>query len=92
MPRQFTVRLGDTDLYRDDEPSSPTTYNVVDVKAHPDFNRVGFYNDIAILKLDKPVRKSKYVIPLCLPNKQVLNENFVGRSATVVGWGSTYYG
>ena len=65
--RQFTVRLGDIDLSTDGEPSAPVTYKVTEVRAHPRFSRVGFYNDIALLVLDKPVRKSKYVIPVCLP-------------------------
>ncbi|KAJ9594608.1 hypothetical protein L9F63_027410 [Diploptera punctata] len=37
--RQFTVRLGDVDLLRDDEPSSPETFRVVEVRAHPQFSR-----------------------------------------------------
>ncbi|CAH0561943.1 unnamed protein product [Brassicogethes aeneus] len=90
--RQFTVRLGDIDLKRDDEPSAPVTLKVSEIKAHPEFSRVGFYNDIALLKLEKPARKSKYVIPLCLPPPEVRSETFAGKRTTVVGWGTTYYG
>ncbi|XP_031336045.1 proclotting enzyme-like isoform X1 [Photinus pyralis] len=90
--RQFTVRLGDIDLKREDEPSAPVTYKVTEVRAHHKFSRVGFYNDIAILVLDRLVRKSKYVIPLCLPPPQLRNEKFAGQRTTVVGWGTTYYG
>ncbi|KOB74921.1 putative trypsin-like serine protease, partial [Operophtera brumata] len=50
-PRQFSVRLGDIDLSRDDEPSRPVTLRVTSVRAHEQFSRVGFYNDIAILVL-----------------------------------------
>lgn len=70
--RQFTVRLGDNDLSTDREPSAPVTFKVTEVRAHPRFSRVGFYNDIAILVLDRPVRKSKYVIPVCLPKPAIL--------------------
>lgn len=70
--RQFTVRLGDIDLSTDREPSAPVTFKVTEVRAHPRFSRVGFYNDIALLVLDRPVRKSKYVIPVCLPKPNVL--------------------
>lgn len=44
--------------------------------------------------MDKPVRKSKYVIPVCLPKDGRVppNERLPGRRATVVGWGTTYYG
>lgn len=70
--RQFTVRLGDIDLSTDREPSSPVTFKVTEVRAHPRFSRVGFYNDIAVLVLDRPVRKSKYVIPVCLPQPNLI--------------------
>ncbi|KAG5893087.1 hypothetical protein JTB14_029482 [Gonioctena quinquepunctata] len=90
--RQFTVRLGDVDLKRDDEPSGPVTLKVSEIRAHKQFSRVGFYNDIAILKLEKPARKSKFIIPLCVPSPQLRNEKFAGRKTTVVGWGTTYYG
>ena len=92
--RQFTVRLGDIDLSTDAEPSAPVTFAVKEVRAHERFSRIGFYNDIAILVLDKPVRKSKYVIPVCLPKvgRMPPKERLPGRRATVVGWGTTYYG
>ncbi|KAM7364149.1 proclotting enzyme isoform 2-T2 [Cochliomyia hominivorax] len=92
--RQFTVRLGDIDLSTDAEPSAPVTFAVKEVRAHERFSRIGFYNDIAILVLDKPVRKSKYVIPVCLPRvgRMPPKDRLPGRRATVVGWGTTYYG
>ncbi|XP_066152855.1 proclotting enzyme isoform X2 [Euwallacea fornicatus] len=90
--RQFTVRLGDIDLKREDEPSAPVTFKVVEIRAHKQFSRVGFYNDIAMLKLDRPARKSKYVIPICLPPPDLRQEQFAGRRSTVVGWGTTFYG
>uniref|UniRef100_A0A1I8P1B7 Peptidase S1 domain-containing protein n=2 Tax=Stomoxys calcitrans TaxID=35570 RepID=A0A1I8P1B7_STOCA len=92
--RQFTVRLGDIDLSTDAEPSAPVTYAVKEVRAHERFSRIGFYNDIAILVLDKPVRKSKYVIPVCLPRagRMPPKDRLPGRRGTVVGWGTTYYG
>lgn len=85
------MRLGDIDLKRDDEPSSPATYRVKEIRAHNKFSRVGFYNDIAVLVLDRPVRKTKYIIPLCLPPETLKNEIFAESRGTVVGWGSTYY-
>lgn len=47
--RQFTVRLGDIDLSTDQEASAPVTFKVSEVRSHPRFSRVGFYNDIAIM-------------------------------------------
>ncbi|XP_063709203.1 proclotting enzyme [Culicoides brevitarsis] len=89
---QFTVRLGDIDLLSDKEDSAPITIKVKEVRAHPSFSRVGFYNDIAILVLEENVRKNKYVIPLCLPQPTLKKARLPGRRATVVGWGTTYYG
>lgn len=86
------MRLGDIDLKRDDEPSAPVTFKVSEIRAHQRFSRVGFYNDIAIFVLDRPARKSKYVIPLCIPPAQLQNEKFAGQRTTVVGWGTTFYG
>ncbi|XP_075984801.1 proclotting enzyme-like [Anticarsia gemmatalis] len=91
-PRQFSVRLGDVDLARDDEPSRPVTLRVTAVRAHEQFSRVGFYNDIAILVLSENVQKSKYVIPICLPQGELNRQQFDGSVATVVGWGTTRYG
>lgn len=45
------MRLGDVDLSRDDEPSRPVTLRVSAVRAHDQFSRVGYYNDIAVLVL-----------------------------------------
>ncbi|KAF9794926.1 hypothetical protein SFRURICE_005161, partial [Spodoptera frugiperda] len=55
--RQFSVRLGDVDLAREDEPSRPVTLRVTAVRAHDQFSRVGFYNDIAVLVLSGKVSK-----------------------------------
>ncbi|XP_045504262.1 clotting factor B-like isoform X1 [Colias croceus] len=90
--RQFSVRLGDVDLARDDEPSRPVTLRVTAVRAHEQFSRVGFYNDIAVLVLAENVQKSKYVIPICLPYGDLARKQFDGSVATVVGWGTTRYG
>ncbi|RVE52580.1 hypothetical protein evm_002699 [Chilo suppressalis] len=90
--RQFSVRLGDVDLAREDEPSRPVTLRVTEVRAHEQFSRVGFYNDIAILVLAENVQKSKYVIPICLPSGQLTTQQFDGAVGTVVGWGTTRYG
>ncbi|XP_026500245.2 proclotting enzyme-like isoform X1 [Vanessa tameamea] len=90
--RQFSVRLGDVDLSRDDEPSRPVTLRVTAVRAHEQFSRVGYYNDIAVLVLGENVQKSKYVIPICLPRGDLAREQFARSVATVVGWGTTRYG
>lgn len=57
-------------------------------------NRIANPPFTVVMTLDQPVRKSKYVIPVCLPKPQTptVKEKLVGRRATIVGWGTTYYG
>lgn len=43
------------------------------------------YNDIALLTLDSPVKFSKQVRSICLPQGRTL---YAGKTATVIGWGS----
>ncbi|XP_066601678.1 venom protease-like [Prorops nasuta] len=92
LAHQFTVRLGDVDLQKDDEPSSPETYVVKKIHVHPKFSRLGFYNDIAILELNKQIKRTPYITPICLPSARYENELFIGSRPTVVGWGTTFYG
>ena len=40
-PRQFTVRLGDYDLVKTDDVSSPETFRVAEIIAHKEFSGVG---------------------------------------------------
>lgn len=47
---------------------------------------------ILVMVLEQPVRKSKYIIPICLPKPTIQKESLIGRRATIVGWGTTYYG
>ncbi|CAG0919163.1 unnamed protein product [Notodromas monacha] len=90
--RQFTVRVGDHDLFNAAEAAKPDTFSVVEFRVHPRFNGNGFYNDIAIFKLDRRVTFNEFVRPICLPTSNMLVDDFVGQTPSVVGWGSTYYG
>ena len=51
-PSQFTVKLGEWDLKDSDIYSQE--FRIVEITAHPDFKANGFYNDVAIFKLDQP--------------------------------------
>lgn len=71
--------MGDIDLLSEKEESSPITIKVKEVRAHPRFSRVGFYNDIAVLVLEENVRKNKYVIPVCLPQPTLKKSRLPGK-------------
>ncbi|XP_073993625.1 uncharacterized protein isoform X2 [Rhodnius prolixus] len=55
---------------------------------HPEYEDVGFVNDISLLRLHEPVILSSFVRPICLPQPtQVLKD---GTMCTVVGWGQLF--
>lgn len=48
------------------------------------------HHDIALLRLQQTVSFNDFIAPICLPiNSDVRNNNFVGQSLTVAGWGKT---
>lgn len=89
-PNQFTVRVGEWDL--SDNDNYVQEFRVVDIQAHPDFKPNGFYNDVALLVLDQPVRFTEYIQPVCLPSGSLLTRDYTGELPVVLGWGTTYYG
>ncbi|XP_001600824.4 uncharacterized protein LOC100116291 isoform X3 [Nasonia vitripennis] len=53
---------------------------------HPDYVDISFVNDIALLRLEKPLTFSDYVRPVCLPT----SEPKIGTTCTVTGWGQLF--
>ncbi|PZC75017.1 hypothetical protein B5X24_HaOG206842 [Helicoverpa armigera] len=64
--------------------------SIKNITSHPLFNKPAFHNDMAIIKLEKPVTLNDYVTPICLPRtpEQLANLR-VGDLMTVAGWGKT---
>ncbi|GFU10456.1 clotting factor B [Nephila pilipes] len=89
-PRQMVVRLGEHHLLNSDG-KGIQEYGVSSLVPHPHFQRNGFYNDIGIVKLSRPVKFTDYIQPVCLPSPQS-SKSMVGAMATVVGWGAMNYG
>ena len=81
---ELKVRVGDTSLDEEFEAKS-FTVAVARIKQHPDYDSSTFENDIAVLKLAKPVSLTEYpnIKPACLPEAGAL---FLGE-AIVSGWG-----
>ncbi|XP_066904843.1 melanization protease 1 [Halyomorpha halys] len=46
-------------------------------------------NDLALLELEKPIKFSEAVLPICLPPFAISRSNLTGKSAVVAGWGIT---
>lgn len=60
----------------------------MNILLHPNYNDVGFVNDISLLKMENPIIFSDYVRPICLPPRDVNLKD--GRVCTVIGWGQLF--
>ncbi|GIX80985.1 serine proteinase stubble [Caerostris extrusa] len=83
--RHFTVRVGEYDLTKPETDHIEKDYSVEKIHLHPDLYRPKRYNnDIALLKLHKPIEYNGYSWPTCLPDN---DDDFSGQEGTVIGWG-----
>ncbi len=80
-PANFVVVLGLHYLNESTEYSS--TYTVSKIILHENYNQKDPNYDIALIKLNKKIVKSKYVWPICLPMPNIVPDS-VG---IVSGWG-----
>lgn len=75
------------DYTTDDDGSNYQDFNVSEIIKHPNYTFPSTYNDIALLKLDRPANLDKFVRPACL---HFINEIDPSRGELVVaGWGKT---
>ncbi|CAG5101575.1 Similar to Enteropeptidase-like, partial [Cotesia congregata] len=56
------------------------------INLHPEYIDSGFINDVALLRLERPVIFSDYVRPVCLPDSEPKS----GTICTVTGWGQLF--
>lgn len=71
--------------------NQPLDFKVVKISIHQryDQNSKGQYNDIALLKLEKPVEFNEFIQPICLPIDEELNNRYNQDTMVVAGWGRT---
>ncbi|KAG5895997.1 hypothetical protein JTB14_007565 [Gonioctena quinquepunctata] len=87
----YLARLGELDLYSDDDGAHPEDIKLVKAKIHENFNPTQFTNDIAILTLERKP-SNPLVWPVCLPHAEPLRSNtYLKYSPVVVGWGALYF-
>jgi secreted trypsin-like serine protease len=60
------------------------TYDIINIIKHPNYNARSKLNDIALLELNKNVKFTKYLYPICLPTSQPNNDQTI-----VTGFGQT---
>ena len=80
--------LGDWNARAKIEPLEHEDFDIELIKVNQDFHPKNFNNDIALIKLDRPVTFKKHIQPVCLPDKdELLN----GKTGYVTGWGRTMF-
>ncbi|XP_050697258.1 venom serine protease Bi-VSP-like isoform X2 [Eriocheir sinensis] len=87
------VRLGEHDLNREDD-TKHEDFDIATRTLHPSYNTPSsFANDIAVLKLSRPVKfRKQAIVPVCLPLSESLKtEPLVRRSGYVAGWGAVSF-
>ncbi|CRK97946.1 CLUMA_CG011319, isoform A [Clunio marinus] len=86
-PSDLLLRLGEYDLSIEEEPYGYQERRVQIVASHPQFDPRTFEYDLALLRFFEPVVFQPNIIPVCVPE---IDENFIGRTAYVTGWGRLY--
>ncbi|GMT12981.1 hypothetical protein PFISCL1PPCAC_4278, partial [Pristionchus fissidentatus] len=84
-PKQWRVQTGVNDQKNKGEPNEQVV-TVLEISKHFLFD--GFYNDIALIHLEKPLRFDQFTQPVCLP----YNDTGIiapGQSQWYTGWGYT---
>lgn len=89
------VRLGDHDLTTSTDGALAQDVSIGRVIKHPGWDSHALENDIAVLKLSRPVQYSRDIRRACLPTRyqgQDLASVLASPQPLVVGWGSTATG
>jgi len=81
------LRLGEYDVSNDKEPFGYIERRVQIIASHPQFNPRTFEYDLALLRFYEKVPFRKNILPVCVPEG---NSSYVGKWATVTGWGRLY--
>ena len=81
----FTV--GEHDKTKDDK--TEQKMKARDIIIHPNYKNGSRDFDFAIIKLAKPVKFTKFVVPVCLPSNK--HQKFESNEAKVAGWGRQYF-
>ncbi|XP_031348097.1 uncharacterized protein LOC116174331 isoform X2 [Photinus pyralis] len=90
-PYDLRVRLGEWDVNHDVEFYPYVERDVSAVEVHPEFYAGTLYNDLALLRMDKPVDlgKNLHISPACLPHP---HEDYTGQRCWTTGWGKDAFG
>ena len=80
------IQVGDYDRLLPEQEQA--VYDVEEVITHPDFDYDTFDNDVALIKVSRPIEFTNYIRPVCMPPKKLSKAMLqVGTYGTVAGWG-----
>lgn len=86
----YLLQLGITDLnIQNHIPDGYQERYLQNIFVHWNYNKITSENDLSLLKFTVPIILLPNVRPILLPEH---NDNFVGQTAWVTGWGSLYSG
>ena len=80
----ISVRAGDWDIQRTTEAFDTQDSNVESIVIHEQFHAKAYWNDVALLFLEKPFLISANINPICLPPQ---DQRFDSTRCIVTGWG-----
>lgn len=85
----ITTRLGKVDLFGNEDNLEPQDVAIIERIVHPDYDHNSKVHDIALLRLEAPVRFTEYVKPVCLYQNWDIPSN---TGLLVAGWGANETG
>ncbi|GFT08052.1 proclotting enzyme [Nephila pilipes] len=89
-PQVLSVRLGAHDLGQNNEPGA-VDISVDAVRRHEEFDPRTYKNDIAVLRLSRPIQFHDDISPVCLPFDSLYNTNLTHKTSYVTGFGTTSF-
>ena len=88
-PYDLKVRLGEWKVSSFDEPRPYVDRNVEEIYVHESYTPGPVYNDVAILRLEKPVTLEYHINSLCLPPADYTFSE--GTRCVSTGWGKDQF-
>ncbi|XP_036337082.1 LOW QUALITY PROTEIN: serine protease 44-like [Rhagoletis pomonella] len=85
-----TVRVGAHDLSNANEEGA-INISVERKIVHEQYNERYVVNDIGLVKLRAAAPNTAYIGPICLPDGERFEQNFVGMNPFVAGWGAVKF-
>jgi len=85
----ITVLMGVHNLKasKEEEPGRRVVnVTAADIHQHPKYNEDTVTHDISIIRLPEKLTFDEYIKPICLPNREFINQFFEKQAVNVSGW------